>query len=302
MTELSDSFAASTSAWLANKAVTDVGLKSLNASRPNAAPASDISEIKILFQTLNARPLNRTTWQAKVDRLRVLLDQDQAPPEVKALFYYRTAASPGGWAGQAASVEITNLANAAKVVEADPAGQRSAAWLRTEMAIDLENAHNFAAAQTALEAVVALPESALPEDDDIRHVAAAHLAMTKARLDRQRAAETLASDSSAPPTRCSMLDIKPVATNRSISDSTFPIEALRWRFEGYVREAFDIGRDGKVDHVRTVIAYPPFVFDHATENAVSHFRFLPPLGADGAYVGCTNHMQTVIYDLGSSSR
>jgi outer membrane biosynthesis protein TonB len=54
--------------------------------------------------------------------------------------------------------------------------------------------------------------------------------------------------------------------------SQFPDEALRWKFEGYVQEAFDIADDGRVTNVRTVVSYPPFVFGPSTERAVRSFH------------------------------
>ena len=59
-----------------------------------------------------------------------------------------------------------------------------------------------------------------------------------------------------------------------------------------MREAFDIVADGSVQDVRTVIAYPPFVFGPATEKAVRQFTYLPPT-LNGSTLGCTGQTLNV---------
>ena len=74
------------------------------------------------------------------------------------------------------------------------------------------------------------------------------------------------------------------------------VEALRWRFEGYVLTDFDIGPTGAVADVRAIISYPPFVFDAATISGVREFRFLPPR-VGSQVLGCQGETQPVMFHL-----
>jgi outer membrane biosynthesis protein TonB len=91
-----------------------------------------------------------------------------------------------------------------------------------------------------------------------------------------------------------LFDVRPVATNRSVSTADFPNEALRWGFDGFVREAFDIDAAGRVQNARTILAYPPFVFGTAAEKTVAHFRYLAPV-VDGGAAGCEGHALNLNY-------
>jgi outer membrane biosynthesis protein TonB len=93
-------------------------------------------------------------------------------------------------------------------------------------------------------------------------------------------------------TGCSLLDVSPVPVSTRMSERLFPEEAARWGFNGLVREAYDISDSGAVTDVRTVIAYPPFVFEKATEGAVKQFRYLPPT-INGHVVGCAGKSLSV---------
>ena len=71
---------------------------------------------------------------------------------------------------------------------------------------------------------------------------------------------------------------------------------MRWRFEGYVLEDFDISDDGRVANPRTIVAYPPLVFAKSTEQAGKSFRYVPPRIGD-ASVGCMGQTQGVSYRI-----
>lgn len=123
-----------------------------------------------------------------------------------------------------------------------------------------------------------------------------HLAL----IDKRRGAPVLADkrldDAGIDAEQCSLLDVRPVPQNMEISSNAFPQEAINWRFEGSAREAFDIAADGHVEDVRTVIAYPPFVFGPTTEKAVARFRYLPPtLGSE--VLGCVGQTVNVQFRL-----
>ena len=92
------------------------------------------------------------------------------------------------------------------------------------------------------------------------------------------------------------MNVEPVPTNLGVVAGDFPSEAQRWNFEGFARAAFDISSDGHVVNARTVLAYPPFIFDEAAEKAVSRFRFLPPNLA-GAPASCAGQTLNINFRL-----
>jgi outer membrane biosynthesis protein TonB len=168
--------------------------------------------------------------------------------------------------------------------------------LRTEQALALEASGTLAPARGLLQGVIATPPATLPQDDPIRSLAQLHLALIEKRDGAPARADQRLTEAGITPEQCSLLDVRPVPQNTNISSNTFPSEALRWRFEGNARVAFDIAADGKVEQTRTVIAYPPFVFGPATESAVARFRYLPPtLGNE--VLGCVGQSINVQYRL-----
>ncbi len=299
---MSDRFFDATRQWLSDRGATDIDLgRVTNESQAVASPlsladgeATDISSGLHALEFGRLGEPKRTELSAQVESL---LTKNQAPPEVMATFYYLKAQTDIGRSRFHAREEARRLSDVIPHMSPDPSSARAVAWLRTEMAVQLEEGGDFERARPILAEVVALPDSQLTDDDVVRSVATVHLAVVKARLDKASGVQLTAAP---PPDRCSTLNVRPVATNMAISSSAFPAEAMRWRFEGYVREAFDIDRDGKVEGVRTVMAYPPFVFDEATEGAVARFRYLPPIDADGVFVGCTNQTVNVKYVIPKS--
>ncbi len=138
-----------------------------------------------------------------------------------------------------------------------------------------------------------MPVRALPDDDPVRRVALLHKAMTASRLGQPMPTADLDA-SGLTAAQCSIFDTHPVATNQSVNSNDFPEDALRWGFEGYVREDFDIDANGHVTDPRTVVAYPPLVFGKSTEQTVRRFQFLPPKIGDKP-VGCMGQTMPVNY-------
>lgn len=165
-----------------------------------------------------------------------------------------------------------------------------------EYALALEASGDFAQAQPFVRAVLAMPDSVLPASDPVRRVAQLHDALILSRSNDAADARASLAKSGLDAGQCSLFDTHPIPASVSIASSRFPAEALRWHFEGYVREAFDITDDGRVANVRTIVAYPPFIFGPSTESAVKSFRYVPP-SIDGKAVGCSGETQRVSYRL-----
>lgn len=73
--------------------------------------------------------------------------------------------------------------------------------------------------------------------------------------------------------QCALIGPRPALTNSNSAPSHFPNEALRYGFEGWARTEFDIQADGHTAQVRTVIAYPPFVFTDAARDMFTGVRY-----------------------------
>ena len=110
-----------------------------------------------------------------------------------------------------------------------------------------------------------------PEDPLLGHVAALELALAAARddLPAARAAEQALGPSAEP-----CLVGPRIRTSASSRD--FPEDALRWGFEGWAWVEATPSADGDVALARTVLAYPPFVFNEASEEIVRRSRVERP--------------------------
>lgn len=85
--------------------------------------------------------------------------------------------------------------------------------------------------------------------------------------------------------QCALVDKSPKMLNSGASSSDFPMEAIRWGFEGWVSTEYDIGADGRTQGVRAVLSYPPFVFSPAGEGIIRSARFEKTFRPDGG-LGC----------------
>lgn len=66
----------------------------------------------------------------------------------------------------------------------------------------------------------------------------------------------------------------------SASSEDFPDEAMQWGFEGWASNQMMVSPEGRVENVRTLIAYPPFVFGEAAREVASTIRFEPSFVPD----------------------
>jgi hypothetical protein len=287
--DLSDSFRDATAAWL-TKAGYDPSL-SKSAFNPSAATAGTLPAMLAAFWKANG---DRAATASKLDAALV---SAKAPIEVRGFFLFVAAAPQHGESRRAYELaHARNLTAALQTLDHQVGAERVQAWLQTEIALALETGNALPAARTTLQRVVATPTTALGGDDPIRSIAVLHLALIDKRSGNAALADQRIKDAGIDAEQCSLLDVRPVPRNTDISSSAFPTEAMRWHFEGNVREAFDIGPDGRVENVRTVLSYPPFVFGSATEKAVAQFRYLPPT-LDNKVLGCVGKTVNVNYRL-----
>lgn len=89
--------------------------------------------------------------------------------------------------------------------------------------------------------------------------------------------------------------LRPQLRAGSGGSSDFPNEALAWGFEGWTRGEMQVGTEGTPLAIRTTTAYPPFVFDAASERIMQRFRFAPAFAPEGR--PCATWLQRVVYRL-----
>ena len=86
--------------------------------------------------------------------------------------------------------------------------------------------------------------------------------------------------------QCALTEPAPVVTRRSASANDYPPEAIDWRISGWAVTELDIRADGTTDHVRTTVAYPPFVFGPPTVKIGGSARFTASYRPNGG-AGCS---------------
>jgi hypothetical protein len=236
---------------------------------------------------------------SEVDRLWRRLEAAEAPPEAFAILISGAArqritdayTNKGRWRAVA-----DDMARMTPRFRSEFPTNRALLWLMLEEALARQEGGDFAGAQLVLAKMLQGFGNPSSGDDPLQSVALLHQAIGFDRTGDAAAARATLERSKLDGDKCSLLDTSPLAENRSIGPDTFPGAALAWSFEGFAEAAFDIADDGHVKNVRTVIAYPPYIFSESTEQAMRRWRYIPPrLG--GKAVGCESQVQTLKFKL-----
>ncbi len=128
--------------------------------------------------------------------------------------------------------------------------------------------------QRARAALVRVAEDQrLPEHHPLRQFAQLRLANEAARGGDLAVAGQWFAATGLTQEQCALIGPRPALTNANNAATNFPTDALRYGFEGWARTEFDIEADGRTAQVRTVIAYPPFVFTDAAKAILKGTRY-----------------------------
>jgi hypothetical protein len=92
--------------------------------------------------------------------------------------------------------------------------------------------------------------------------------------------------------QCATLGLEPAMKRSGASDSDYPMAALKFGFEGWVRAEYDIGPDGRTIAPRAVIAYPPFIFEDAATGIVRDTRYISTFRPEGA-LACSGEQMSI---------
>ena len=137
----------------------------------------------------------------------------------------------------------------------------------------------------------AATDPALAPQDPIRVGALLRLASLQLATGNIVAARESFDKTGLSAQQCSLVDATPVM--RSF-DGDFPMEAMRWGFDGWVVGEFDIQADGKTARQRAVIAYPPLIFPKAALDAMKHARYSQSYRPEGG-LGCGGKQVKIIF-------
>ena len=174
------------------------------------------------------------------------------------------------------------------------ADARAAAALRLLVAEPFFHAPAPADAATLLKAVV--DDTRLTPQDPLRINALVRLASLQAGSGDLVAARNAYLSTGLDAQQCALIDAKPALQHASAGSNRFPLEAVRWGFEGWVKTEYDITADGRTAGSRAVIAYPPFVFRDAAVGIAKDLRFEKSYRPEGA-VGCTAAQQNISFHI-----
>jgi len=137
-------------------------------------------------------------------------------------------------------------------------------------------------------------DAALPAEDGFKTGALIRKASILAQRGDLAAAKAVYAQTGITADQCSLIDSSP---RRLLAGGTFPGEAQRWGFEGWVSVQFDVGADGRTTNQRAVISYPPFIFTEAGDDALKATRFEKAFRPDGG-VGCGGVTERVKFVMG----
>lgn len=289
------------SAWLGDHDVERLDLEGSDAailpqlrSRLAAADSAKGGNALALVPLLHAIATNRVTPTdeavAAARRGLALLDAANAPPlarlEFARMLWGDEYDSRNGW--------HSYVDQATRLLD-DP---RFAASAEARAAIHLAIAgatgrHDREVTRAALQAVA--DETGLDRSSPLRTAALMRLASLEARVGDVAAARASFDLSGLDEKQCALIDSPPHLLRTNAGDA-FPMEAMRWGFEGWTQIQFDIAADGKVLAPRAVIAYPPFVFTKAGTGVIGGARYEATYRPNGGLAcgGSTNRVRFIL--------
>lgn len=96
--------------------------------------------------------------------------------------------------------------------------------------------------------------------------------------------------------QCALIDVEPVRVKGRGSVDDYPAAAIEWRLSGWAVTEFDITADGTTKNIRTIVAYPPFVFDKPTEKIAARSRYTQTYRPESG-LGCGGYHSSQSYSV-----
>jgi hypothetical protein len=146
-----------------------------------------------------------------------------------------------------------------------------------------QRVRDAAGAAVNLNAIAA--DHRLDPRDPLRIGALLQLAALKAEQHDLTGAQQLYQQTGLDDQQCALVDASPVRVRGQAGEQDYPEEARIWGMSGWARTEFDIKADGTTEHLRTVLAYPAFVFGPAIEGVARRMRYTQTYRPQGG-LGC----------------
>ncbi|WP_380787165.1 hypothetical protein [Sphingomonas sp. R86521] len=138
-------------------------------------------------------------------------------------------------------------------------------------------------------------DKALQANDPLRIGALIRIASIEQRNGQVEAARAAFASTGLTANQCAIMDAPPKMVSMPGSEA-FPMEALRWGFEGWTQVQYDVGADGTVINQRALLSYPPFIFSEAGAKFFGKVKFAKTYRPDGG-LGCGATTQRVGFKL-----
>lgn len=232
--------------------------------------------------------------QALLVEARDLAVKQSAPPAVVALIEIRLAQAMRPRQRNAGEQVRTQLR--ALLARPDLAGDAKAAnTLRLMISDPGSRLQPPQDASILLNDVIADPR--LSAGNPLKVGALIRLAALQAKAGDRVAAFASFGKTGLAERQCALLDAEPALIRDNIGSGSYPMDAMRWGFEGWVRMEYDIEATGKTSAQRPIIAYPPFVFREAATQITKGLSYTQSFRPDGS-AGCGGQQENVRFISG----
>ncbi len=124
-------------------------------------------------------------------------------------------------------------------------------------------------------------DSRLPDHFPLRQAALLWLANQSAQAGKLDEAHAYFQRTGLNEEQCALIGPQPAMRSSGVSSSDYPMEALNMGFEGWVRLEFNINANGTTADARSLISYPPFVFEDAATGMAKDIRYQPSYRPSG---------------------
>lgn len=162
------------------------------------------------------------------------------------------------------------------LIRADARAQAAIALLHAESGSH-DDKTTSASREAAFRRIADMPE--LRADDAYKIGAKTRLAGMLVRDGHTEEARQAYASTGLPAGGCPVLDTGRAMRRTGASSGDFPMAAMQWGFSGWANIESIIGAD-RATAVRTLIAYPPFVFGTAAQGIARSTRYEPSFRPD----------------------
>lgn len=285
--------------WLEGKGVAvpdapENAAAALAAQRTAAAGSSvDLRMLAALYRLATNPVLPRDEAASLYARALPIAVANGAPAAVRLALDLptRTTAVKDLWKPGAFAAAVTPLLREPAYAQ-DPQARAAVRLMLADAAVGKERS----GAATALLRQVA-DDPGLKPTDPLRVGALVRIASIEEQNGAPGAARATFAATGLAANQCAVMDAPPRMIS-GVGSADFPLEALRWGFEGWAQVQFDIAADGRTRTPRALLSYPPFVFSKAGTTFFEKARYAKTFRPDGE-LGCGGTSQRIRFQLGS---